>query len=702
MNWFVNSGSSFGEGEDVLIKQLLLSHDPDGRWLDSEQLISAVESVMSSASTTPTVQQQQLDVDGIEWNDDEDGIEIVGSEETLGHILWKIMSQCKVFVGGEMSQHSRTMALFDVVGTYKWDAKVVLVLAAFAASYGRFWLVKQQLHHQNSPVAILRHLPRELVAVGPRFKALDLLFKTMVDVAKLMIKFEGLPFRHVKLDVEPIGTTKNCIYVAAYWVVRCSFSCFSMVSDFTAMKQPEKVHVLFLPSLRFLQKNHMKKHSNSTTVAAWEMLSLESRLSKICSHLSGIVDTCHRRIEAKMHQKLPTLFWEEHSDNQEVLEILLALKDHFPLKHPSTKSKISVSELKDKVVMLLISKPQLLPLDELLLLVHQTYGHPHHDDFEVVWVPITESDNNKWSDAEVERFNMLSSSLPGYSVRRPWTLHSAVVSYIRFAWQSRADPAMVVLDSRGAMTNLNAMDMVLIWGASAFPFSAVREQELLAEQKHLTLEFLVDDIDPLLTKWVEKGKNICIYGGEDLEWIEELNARAREITSCGIQLEMVYVGSSNLNENVIHIAEIINETMHRTILSVMKLRFFWLRIKSMRSAKLQQGGRLRHDHILQDVSALLKDVSGWAVIGRGSAEEIVRLEGREAVSLLSKVHQWGEKVKESGFVGALRSSIAVKPTPLHCNRLILPGSTGSIPDRVVCAECGRAMEKFIMYRCCTD
>ncbi|CAN1795213.1 Protein SIEVE ELEMENT OCCLUSION C [Linum perenne] len=686
MNWFVNSGSSFGEGEDVLIKQLLLSHDPDGRWLDSEQLISAVESVMSSASTTPTVQQQQLDVDGIEWNDDEDGIEIVGSEETLGHILWKIMSQ--VFVGGEMSQHSRTMALFDVVGTYKWDAKVVLVLAAFAASYGRFWLVKQQLHHQNSPVAILRHLPRELVAVGPRFKALDLLFKTMVDVAKLMIKFEGLPFRHVKLDVEPIGTTKNCIYVAAYWVVRCSFSCFSMVSDFTAMKQPEKVH------------------SNSTTVAAWEMLSLESRLSKICSHLSGIVDTCHRRIEAKMHQKLPTLFWEEHSDNQEVLEILLALKDHFPLKHPSTKSKISVSELKDKVVMLLISKPQLLPLDELLLLVHQTYGHPHHDDFEVVWVPITESDNNKWSDAEVERFNMLSSSLPGYSVRRPWTLHSAVVSYIRFAWQSRADPAMVVLDSRGAMTNLNAMDMVLIWGASAFPFSAVREQELLAEQKHLTLEFLVDDIDPLLTKWVEKGKNICIYGGEDLEWIEELNARAREITSCGIQLEMVYVGSSNLNENVIHIAEIINETMHRTILSVMKLRFFWLRIKSMRSAKLQQGGRLRHDHILQDVSALLKDSfdgseQGWAVVSRASAE-MAKGKGETILKSFMEFEEWRPLAEERGFIPALNEYLLGLHTPLHCNRLILPGSTGSIPDRVVCAECGRAMEKFIMYRCCTD
>ncbi|CAI0425923.1 unnamed protein product [Linum tenue] len=717
MNWHGNSAPSSSSAtansfpsseEDFLIKQLLLAHDPDGRWLDSELLISAMENVMSSSASHRSNVEE-----AVQWKD-EDSIAIAGSEETLGQILWKISSEslCKVFVG-KGNQHGRTMALFDLLGSYRWDAKVALVLASFAASYGQFWLINQ-LHHDiplASSIAMVKQLPRELIMLRPRFKALNLLLKTMVDVTKCIIKFEGLPLRHVKLDVEPIGTTKLSIYVAAYWVVRSSLSCFSLVADLTAMK-PEKVHVF--SSLKLLANIFFKlfRYSNATAVAAWEMLSMESRLSRILHHLSGPVHLCHRRIELKMSQKLPTLFWEEHHDNQDVLEMLLALKDNLPLKEPSTKSKLGVTELKDKVVILLISKPQLLPLDELLLLVHQTYGHSHHKEFEakyrVVWVPVTESDH--WTETEKERFIILSNSLPWYSLNRPWALHSSVVNFIRLAWQSRADPTMVVLDSKGAMTNLNGMDMVLIWGANAFPFSAVREQELLAEQKQLTLQLLVDEIDPLLAKWVEEGRNICIYGSENLDWINELNTKAREIMSCGIQLEMVYVGSSNIiSENVGKTSDIIHQTIHRNLLSSTKVRFFWLRIESLRRSKLQQGGRLRIDHILQDVSALLQhhddgnDKGGWIAIGSGTAEEIVRLEGRKAIELLSKVHEWGENVGKKGFLGAIRASVQVpKPTPHHCNRLILPGSTGSIPDRVVCAECGRPMEKFIMYRCCTD
>ncbi|CAL1359949.1 unnamed protein product [Linum trigynum] len=700
MNWHGNSAPSSSSAtansfpsseEDFLIKQLLLAHDPDGRWLDSELLISAMENVMSSSASHRSNVEE-----AVEWKD-EDSIAIAGSEETLGQILWKISSE--VFVG-KGNQHCRTMALFDLLGSYRWDAKVALVLASFAASYGQFWLINQ-LHHDiplASSIAMVKQLPRELIMLRPRFKALNLLFKTMVDVTKCIIKFEGLPLRHVKLDVEPIGTTKLSIYVAAYWVVRSSLSCFSLVADLTAMK-PEKVY------------------SNATAVAAWEMLSMESRLSRILHHLSGPVHLCHRRIELKMNQKLPTLFWEEHHDNQDVLEMFLALKDNLSLKEPSTKSKLGVTELKDKVVILLISKPQLLPLDELLLLVHQTYGHPHHKEFEakyrVVWVPVTESDH--WTETERERFSILSNSLPWYSLNRPWELHSSVVNFIRLAWQSRADPAMVVLDSKGAMTNLNAMDMVLIWGANAFPFSAVREQELLAEQKHLTLQLLVDEIDPLLAKWVEEGRNICIYGSENLDWINELNTKAREIMSCGIQLEMVYVGSSNLiSENVGKTSDIIHQTIHRNLLSSTKVRFFWLRIESLRRSKLQQGGRLRTDHILQDVSALLQhhddgnDKGGWIAIGRGTAEEIVRLEGRKAIELLSKVHEWGENVGKKGFLGAIRASVQV-PKPLlilhpaePCSHSVMipygKGQQQQPKGNMLCEKCRRVMKPYVVYK----
>lgn len=60
---------------------------------------------------------------------------------------------------------------------------------------------------------------------------------------------------------------------------------------------------------------------------------------------------------------------------------------------------------------------------------------------------------------------------------------------------------MVALDPKGMVTNYNAIDMVYIWGAKAYPFSASREIELWEEEKW-TMQFLVDEIDTLLTTWV--------------------------------------------------------------------------------------------------------------------------------------------------------------------------------------------------------
>lgn len=60
---------------------------------------------------------------------------------------------------------------------------------------------------------------------------------------------------------------------------------------------------------------------------------------------------------------------------------------------------------------------------------------------------------------------------------------------------------MVVLSTDGVVTNLNAIDMVWLWGAKAFPFSASREKELW-EQENRILQLLIDGIDPLLTNLV--------------------------------------------------------------------------------------------------------------------------------------------------------------------------------------------------------
>ncbi|XP_020419077.1 protein SIEVE ELEMENT OCCLUSION C-like isoform X2 [Prunus persica] len=174
------------------------------------------------------------------------------------------------------SLHSRTMFLFDLLGNYKWGAKVALVLASFVASYGEFRLLMQL--NSSSPsisVAMPKQLPADSSPLKPRFKALSLLVNAMVDVTKCIIKFEKLPLSHVELDDETKAVTKSQIYIAVYWIIRGILICSSQITDSTAMKS--------------------EQYSDSTIIASWELLSLVYQLRSIYSDLRQQVEVCHQQ-----------------------------------------------------------------------------------------------------------------------------------------------------------------------------------------------------------------------------------------------------------------------------------------------------------------------------------------------------------------------------------------------------------------------
>ncbi|KAI9169988.1 hypothetical protein LWI28_020690 [Acer negundo] len=677
--------------EDNLIRKLLISHDPDGRWLDSEQLLCAMENIMCYV-TTSELQVSDIYRDALTI-DNESNIEVFGSIEPLGHTICRLSHELLCKCSGEGDLHTRTMNIFDLLRNYRWDAKVVLVLAAFATSYGEFWLI-MQLYPQNPLavlVAMLKQLPSNMNALNPRFKALSLVVRTMVDVTKCIIKFEGLPIKHLRLDDEKISTTKSKIFIAAYWITRSTLICSSHIKDLIAFK-PEQVHNVAA-----------YRYSNSTTIATWELSSLVYRLSSMCSRLKQHVDACHQLTETKMHQKIKEVLQESHADNQEVLRILFALKNDFPLKNCSTQAKLGVSELKDKIVILLVSKPEILPLEELFLLIHQTYDHPDNKklegSYEIVWIPISISDT--WTDDEEISFEFLSSSLPWYSVRKPKLLDSAVIQFIKEELNFKDNPILVVLDSHGMVTNLNALDMVVVWGARGYPFSVLKETELWEEEKW-TLKLMIEEINPLFTKYAEEGKTICLYGSSNLDWIREFNAKMQEIISKGLQVELVYVGEKNPNEKVRNILGIIHEEMHSSLLSFVEIQFFWFRLESMRKSIFQLGEIADTDHILKEVSALLDDDennNGWAVFGKGSSPNIVRLQGNKLMECLKLFPEWTENVAKLGFIGALRYAIE----PPHVLNKPCSHSTvtsyeeGSAEETVVCEKCNRLMKKFVVY-----
>lgn len=142
------------------------------------------------------------------------------------------------------------MMLFETLSPFRWDAKVVLTLAAVVSIYGEFWLIMQLVHHNTlaALTAALRQMPIEINMLKIQFISLNLLIDTMIEAANLVLDFEGLPLQQQLLDDDTIVATKSKMYITIYWILRSSISCASQIADFRTMKD-NQVHVFSLFSL---------------------------------------------------------------------------------------------------------------------------------------------------------------------------------------------------------------------------------------------------------------------------------------------------------------------------------------------------------------------------------------------------------------------------------------------------------------------
>lgn len=127
-----------------------------------------------------------------------------------------------------------------MITSYSWDAKVVLVLAAFAVNYGEFWLVAQ-LYTTNplaKGVAILKQLPETLESAEswkPKFEALTKLLNALLDVAKCIVDFKELPAQYISPDAPEMVAATAHIPTAVYWTIRGIIACASVITNLTGM-----------------------------------------------------------------------------------------------------------------------------------------------------------------------------------------------------------------------------------------------------------------------------------------------------------------------------------------------------------------------------------------------------------------------------------------------------------------------------------
>ncbi|MFS7956327.1 putative sieve element occlusion [Helianthus anomalus] len=479
----VNQGERnivFSAPDDYFImKEVQDTHNPDGNEVDSKLILPVVEDILQHATINAAIDTNTYQ--SVVAHDKGQG----KSQEISTDVM--MLFKCKDGV----DRHSIALSLFRQVGNYHWDAKLTLILAAFALNYGDFWLQAccYASIDEAKVVALLRRIPSSTTFSThskPNFDALNKDIQSFLELNKCIIQFKDLTSMHVSFEVLDRALSK--VPTAVYWNVRGMVDCVAQIASFT------KRHW------------HLKL---STEIESPELSSSVYKISHLLEFFKNQLEECHRikgeRKEMEFRNSFTQLYDTIHIDNMKILKILLNSRDNpLPLFDGSTKKKVSLEVLRKRNVLLLISRLDLSP-DELSIL-EQIYSESRFQGsrmdalYNLVWVPIVDPYID-YTDAMHTQFEDMKNSMPWYSVSHPSNIDRAVKKSIGDRWHFRNKPIVVVIDPQGRELSPNALHMMWIWGSTAFPFTISREEALWRDETW-RLELLVDGMDPTILNWV--------------------------------------------------------------------------------------------------------------------------------------------------------------------------------------------------------
>ncbi|XP_019176667.1 PREDICTED: protein SIEVE ELEMENT OCCLUSION B-like [Ipomoea nil] len=729
-------GDLLASSEDTtMMDHVRATHDVDAVHYKVKPLLHLIEDIMPRANAAipghvQTILTQPARLDAIlEEKVLHSGLsEVV---EALAYPVHRTSSEMICGYSNQIDAHNITLSVLKLLANYWWDAKAVITFAAFAEQYGEFGLVVRL--YPTDPlaksVATIKQIPdimesaESLGAVNSKFREVTKLVSKMVEVTNqivalkeiateeklLKVKYRVNVYKELAESLSPVtAEQENVIAKASYYVVKAAVTCSLVIFNLLAVG----------------------RDYYSSTEEDLEISTLTHKLSYILGDLQKATHIANQEI-GKIKHTIKRKILEEtlartHTDNKYSAELITCGEnDPTPIIHGAGIDirKHGLEMLRRKYVFLLVSDLD-IP-NEVITMLRHMYLESKQDpsrlesQFEIVWLPIVDR-RAPWTEAKEEQFKLVKDSMPWYSVSHPSKIDEAVYGYVKEVWGFTHKPLLAVVDPQGKLININALPMFWIWGSVAFPFNKLKEESLWSETSW-SMALLADSIDQNLFTWLNDGKYICLYGGEDMDWIRTFTKTARYVAQqARIPLEMLYVGKMNVKDRIIkrNNATIQAEGLSSILQDPTMIWFFWERLESMWFLKGEKTPAMQdndtrtyiipeesRDPILQQVKAILSyDGSnrGWAVFSRGLAE-MTKGEGSNVVKVLNNFDSWRHEVTdENAFIPALDKQLRGLYTKHHCTRMVVPAAVGHYPETVACVECGRSMEKFFMYSCCLD
>ncbi|XP_062110503.1 protein SIEVE ELEMENT OCCLUSION B-like [Humulus lupulus] len=668
-------------------RKIIATHESNERGFDVKPVLAVIDVIFNRASDDIFKFSQGPIT---QWD-------IVVAEEKVVDLPTRVISAISLEMYSKCSAgvdvHNIVLEILRLVKHYSWEVKVALVLVSLMITFGKFRLVVQQYTTNPLPkaIALLKQLPEileHLHDLKPTLDALFTLIGEIIDTTKELVELYELP--------EVIAVDAN-VPTVVYWSIR---SIVVASTQMFALTGSLPIDLL---------------------TESWELSSLAHKLNNIKTlHLVELIERCLKVMQEKRDEEafreLERIFTTPHLDNTRALATLFHYKDGQPALYDCyIKRKVATDELSNKTVALFITDLDFnLQRGQEYKILERMYQQKKHSptkmesQYEIVWVPILDN----WDEDKLNLFETLQKQMEWHSIDHPSVVSTVVKRYIKEKWNFKKKPMLVVIDKQGAIVHHDAINMICIWGSTAYPFTFNREK-LLWEEMSWSVDLLIDNLEPNLNAWIQEGKHICLYGGEDMEWISDFTIAAKKVArEAGINLEMVYVGKTQTKEKLVTtiIDTIQKENLSRT-LDRNLISYFWLRLMKMLDSKRQltKFDSTRYDHILEGITVILSYDSSdyskgrWAVMSKDIGE-MVRGKGTHMLKALTEHRVWKPRQQEIGFVPALDEYLKEYVQPLephHCTSLVLP-SSAALPDVMKCCDCGRLMETYTLFRCCLE
>ncbi|XP_042499648.1 protein SIEVE ELEMENT OCCLUSION A-like [Macadamia integrifolia] len=551
-------------------------------------------------------------------------------------------------------------ALIKLLSKYSWDAKLILILAAFAVTYGGFF-------HFLGVVGV------------DKWKSLEKLrsiMEAMVKVTVNLIKARTLLPPASSLD-------QSIVQTAVYWTIRSVVACMPHIFGFLAFGQE------YTPSES--EDKELKKLREN----------VKSIDREIKAELDGYDEYIERNKRFEYVQKIDLCFNMIHTDNIKIVNLLLCaeggLKPLFQVSTP--QQRVGVEVLKNKNVSLLVLRELDFYQEEIGILVEMHKNTKQVSKYELVCFPVGKTSQSKKEDFET----MLSlKKMPWYLVHHDHPINLGVIEYFENKWNFINKPILVVLDPQGRLISQNAFPNIRVRGGIDLPFTELWSKATWGLQ---LLLHTIEEGNNIL-QWIKEERFICLYGGEDSKWIEDFTKMAQRVTKkANIQFEMVYMGARNQTKRMKQNFTFIKHNNLSNCWPELVSKF-WVRLESIWNSRMQviPMNTFEGDDIMKGIKTMLTydgSDKGWALISKGS-KIMVKAEGD---IILECFKQYDEGFVPPGlkdFMEMVIHYVKNQDTKLHCNRLILPVTVGKIPEEMTGEICHCTMEKSIMYRCCND